>query len=155
MATAAAATSSLLLQTMQMWAEMLRWRKEIGAYAILEESYVLVVRSSEQEYYGVDREGQPVYIKRLGKINPNKLMQITTVDCNLSLLLCWGHGSELMVLYNWKFGTVLPNNLNPSVTCHFKWVWLHLTETLAMRKATASFQSLGGIGKVKLVTLPS
>lgn len=64
---------------MQMWAEMLRWRKEIGAYAILEESYVLVVRSSEQEYYGVDREGQPVYIKRLGKINPNKLMQITTV----------------------------------------------------------------------------
>ncbi|KAI4964158.1 hypothetical protein ZWY2020_006960 [Hordeum vulgare] len=40
-------------KAMQMWADMLRWRKEFGADTILE---------------------------RLGKVDPNKLMQITSVD---------------------------------------------------------------------------
>uniref|UniRef100_A0A0D3G4Y4 Uncharacterized protein n=1 Tax=Oryza barthii TaxID=65489 RepID=A0A0D3G4Y4_9ORYZ len=51
--------------------------------------YVLMVRSSEQGYHVVDQEGQPMYIKKLGKINRNKLMQITTVDSyNLHQLAC-------------------------------------------------------------------
>ncbi|KAI6707349.1 hypothetical protein NL676_010311 [Syzygium grande] len=62
----------------------LKWREDYGVEAIAKEfkfeEYSEVKKCYPHGYHGVDRYGRPIYIERIGMVDLNSLLQVTTID---------------------------------------------------------------------------
>ncbi|KAK4481452.1 hypothetical protein RD792_012346 [Penstemon davidsonii] len=73
------------MEEQNVFAEMLDWKKDLSANTMIMKEFEFKELCEVQQYYphgyhGVDKEGRPVYIERLGKIDVDRLLKVTTLD---------------------------------------------------------------------------
>ncbi|CAM0958414.1 unnamed protein product [Alopecurus aequalis] len=68
----------------EMFLNMLKWRQDCAVDAIAKdfkfEEYDALKRCYPHGFHGVDKFGRPLYIERIGSVDINKLMQVTSID---------------------------------------------------------------------------
>ncbi|CAI7823644.1 unnamed protein product, partial [Closterium sp. NIES-54] len=70
-------------KTTEMWAAMLQWREEFGVDECLKFEFpelAEVKRVYPHGHHGVDREGRPIYIELIGRVDATKVLGITTME---------------------------------------------------------------------------
>ncbi|KAM0867092.1 hypothetical protein ACQ4PT_042219 [Festuca glaucescens] len=73
-----------VLKAKEMFLNMLKWRQDCAIDAITKdfkfEEYDALKRCYPHGFHGVDRFGRPLYIERIGSVDLNKFMQVTSID---------------------------------------------------------------------------
>ncbi|XP_059645604.1 phosphatidylinositol/phosphatidylcholine transfer protein SFH11 isoform X2 [Cornus florida] len=73
-----------LTNAKEMFLKYLKWREEFGVDAIPKEfkfeEWREVKKCYPHGFHGVDRYGRPLYIERIGMVDLNAFLQITTID---------------------------------------------------------------------------
>ncbi|XAR54953.1 hypothetical protein NMG60_11030303 [Bertholletia excelsa] len=91
-----------LIQAKDMFLNYLKWREEFGVDVIVKEfkfeEYMEVKKFYPHGFHGVDKHGRPLYIERIGMIDLNALLQVTTMDRFLKY-----HVHEKERTLNWRF----------------------------------------------------
>ncbi|KAM7525578.1 hypothetical protein LguiA_015480 [Lonicera macranthoides] len=91
-----------LMKAKESYLQYLKWLEEYGVDMIIREfkfeEYGEVKKLYPHGYHGVDRYGRPVYIEKLGLVDLNALLQITTIDRFVKY-----HVSEKEKTLRWRF----------------------------------------------------
>ncbi|KAL0329554.1 UNVERIFIED_CONTAM: Phosphatidylinositol/phosphatidylcholine transfer protein SFH11 [Sesamum radiatum] len=85
-----------------MFVQYIKWREEFGVDTICKEfkfeEHEEVKRCYPHGYHGVDRYGRPVYIERLGMVDLDSFLLVTTIDRFVKYHIC-----EQEKTLNWRY----------------------------------------------------
>ncbi|KAL7165092.1 hypothetical protein ACSBR2_040884 [Camellia fascicularis] len=91
-----------LMKAKDMFLQYLKWREEFEVDMIVKEfkfkEYKEVKKCYPHGFHGVDKYGRPLYIERVGMVDLNAFLQITTIDRFMKY-----HVSEQEKTLNWRY----------------------------------------------------
>ncbi|CAL5440938.1 unnamed protein product [Camellia sinensis] len=91
-----------LMKAKDMFLQYLKWREEFEVDTTVKEfkfeEYKEVKKCYPHGFHGVDKYGRPLYIERVGMVDLNAFLQITTIDRFMKY-----HVSEQEKTLNWRY----------------------------------------------------